>query len=443
LRSCSLWLRIWLCLLAALPAAAAAQDGQGTVVIVRVHHDAAVIARIRAELEANDWRVRELGPDANSARAPLASLVIAANARAALRMQPERSAIELWVASEGDAAASGEVVALPSDERDEALLAVRATEALRARGLRLPRRAEAAPVAAGSEAAAAAAAAAPTTGERAAAVGGTPGTAAGEEERKAAEAVAARAAAEARAREQAERERADKERQEKERAEREQQEKERAEQEAAAEAEADEAAATEAESAPSANASAGANSLLYVELGPAMAASSGGAHPSWAAWTNVRLQPSSLWSVSAFAFVPFAGGTFSGACEQCAGDDLDEGTGYIRSLIIGGSADLHGAYRGLELSAGVGGAGLITHIRGTTAAAGSHVNGPNEYTAAALVRAGLQLSLGDRFRLGARGVFGFAIPQLTAQVAPHDVTWGQPFVLIAIALEYALPAPTR
>ncbi|HKP63158.1 MAG TPA: hypothetical protein VJV78_40755, partial [Polyangiales bacterium] len=113
------------------------------MVIVRVPKDAAVIARIRAELEVNDWRVRELGPDSNSARAPLAGLVTAAGARAALRMQPERPAIELWVASDGDAAGGGEVVSLPGDEHDDSLLAVRATEALRARGLRLPKRSEA------------------------------------------------------------------------------------------------------------------------------------------------------------------------------------------------------------------------------------------------------------------------------------------------------------
>jgi hypothetical protein len=411
------------------------------VVIVRVHRDAAVIARIRAELEANDWRVRELGPDSNSARAPLASLVSVANARAALRMQPERPAIELWVASDGDAPGGGEVVSLPGDEHDDSLLAVRATEALRARGLRLPRRVEAAPPATGAVAPIASA------GEpTAAAPGGTPSSGGGEEERKAAEEAAARAAAEARARELAERERADKERIEQERLAQERAEQERIEQEA--EEQAEEEAEEEADEAESETSESGAGpdgaSLIYIELGPAMAASASGTLPAWAAWANVRLQPSSLWSVSALGFVPFAGGTY----------EREQRTGYMRSVIVGLCADLHGAYRGIELSAGAGGAFLITNMRGETAEPGYQPRqAPTQRTGAVIARLGVQLSLSRRFRISGRGVFGFGIPELEVTVDPGDggpeeslvppVTWGRPFVLAAIALEFGLPEPAR
>jgi hypothetical protein len=265
--------------------------------------------------------------------------------------------------------------------------------------------------------------------------GGTPSsTGPGEEQQKAAEA-AARAAAE---RERAEKERLEKERAEKERLEKERAEKERAEREAAeeeAEAEEEEAAdEPEAETGASEAAGPVDASLLYIELGPAMAASSGGASPMWAGWASVRLQPAALWSISAFGFVPFAGGTY----------EREEGRGHLRSYMVGLSGDIHGAYRGLELSAGVGGAWLITSIGGESDDDNSMVRAVSETesTAAAMARIGLSISLSQRFRLGARGVFGFAIPELTAKVTP-PVTWGQPFVLATLALEFGLPEPKR
>lgn len=428
---CGLWL------LGGLPAGSSAQEAPGTVVIVRVPRDAAVIARIRAELEANEWRVRELGPDSNSARAPLASLMTVANARAALRMQPERAAIELWVASESDAAGSGEVVALPGGELDDALLAVRATEALRARGLRLPRRAEAGGLTTAGGAVAVGAAAA--SGEPAA-PGGTP-SGVNEEERKAAEAAAARATAEARAREQAERERAEKERLE----------QERAAQEAAAEeeeeAEEEEAEEAESESTESTPAGPDGGSMLFVEVGPAIGYSAGGASPIWAVWANLRVQPSALWSISALGFVPFAGGTYTRDLSSSE-SPAPQGTGHMRSVILGLTADLHGVvYRGVELSAGAGGAFLIVDMVGESASDTSQPASDRGYTGAGIVRVGVQLSLGSLFRLSGRAVFGVTqkMQDNLVQGMPvqDPVTWGPLFVLGTIALEFAFPEPTR
>jgi hypothetical protein len=428
---------------AAAPAAspAAAQDTVGTVLIVRVPKDTAVVARIRAELEANDFWVREVGPDTASARAPLPVLAANAGARAALRMQTARSAIELWVASEGGASGGGEVVRLPNDDRDDALLAVRATEAMRARGLRLPRRSEG-PAAVSSDGRMPASSV----------VGGTPSTTTTDPNparSEAAEVERARKLAEAERQAEAQRQEAERlEAQRKTEAERQAQLEREAEERAEAEREAQERADAESEAEAQRQAEREAEeaerdqlarsddrpSLIFIELGPAIAASPGGASPTFAGFANLRVQPSASWSASAFGFVPFAGGSFEQGANKAD----------MRSFMLGGTLDLHAAVSGIEISAGAGSEVLITQMRGESAEA-LFKTAPVEtqITGAIVARAGVHAAIASRVRVGARVMFGLGIPQLEMHVGSETITWGRPFVLGAITLDLGLPAPVR
>ncbi len=427
---------------------------------MRVPRDTGVVARIRAELEANDWRVREIGPDASSARSALPPMAASARARAALRMQPSRGAIELWVASESDGTGASELVRLPAGEQDDGLLALRATEALRARGLRLPRRPE-------SSGGSATEAPAAVSGGGASAVGGgsspstptSPATAAATSTTTTPRGDPAAAEADERARKQAEQARA--EREARERAAREQAERERAEREARAQAEreAREAAEAQAEADDDAEAreaeaeeeedveeeegesglpETDGAPLLFVEVGPAFAASPGGVAIGWAGWLNVRLQPDSLWSLDGFGFVPFAGGT------------VREGgaSATMRSYMAGASLDLHGTVERVELSAGAGAALLITQMRADTSTAEFMSNDDAlDFTTAAIARIGLHVAASTQVRVGVRAVFGLALPKLQMkfdrEAADPVATWGHPFLLAVLAVDFGLPAPRR
>jgi hypothetical protein len=426
-----------------------AQDNIGTVLIVRVPRDATVVSRIRAELEANDFWVREIGPDATSARTPLPVLAGNANARAALRMQPAGAAIELWVASEGGASGGGEVVRLPGDERDDALLAVRATEAMRARGLRLPRRS-----ASGTGSAAAASGGAAISGGVPSTTGTPPesggrtdaASAEGERARKQAD-EQARAAAEAERQAEAQRQveaeakrRAEGERQaeeERAKAEREAQEREEEEREAEEQRQAEiEAAEADSEQLSYEDPNP---SLLFIELGPAVAASQGGAKVSGAGFLNLRVQPAANWSVSGFVFVPFIGGDF----------ENQEGRGSLRSYMLGAMFDVHARASQLEISAGAGGAMLITHMMAEPIGMLFESDDtPLNFTAAALVRAGLHVAIAPKVRLGMRAMFGLAFPELKVEFPYPDgnrlvAHWGWPFVLGALTIDWGVPGLER
>jgi hypothetical protein len=419
---------------------ASAQDNIGTVLIVRVPKDGAVVARIRAELEANDFWVREVGPDSSSARAPLPLLAANANARAALRMHPTRAAIELWVASEGGASGGGEVVRLPGDDHDDALLAVRATEAMRARGLRLPKRSETAAAVGGG----------------AVIAGGTPSTTTSDpnaarpeaataneradaerarrqaEERAAAERAAAEAQRQAEAEKQEAQHQAEAQREAETRAEAEREAEEEREAEAQRQAERE---AEESETEQLAR-SDERPSLLFIEVGPAIGLSPRRSNFSVAAFANVRVQPSASWSISGFAFLPFLGGDVE---YKPAGD------ANLRTFIFGGMFDLHAAVSGIDLSAGAGTALLITRMRADAADPNyeSHQI-PDEITGALLVRAGVHFSVAPHIRLGARVLFGLAVPQLELKVDDQvAATWGRPFALGVISVDFGLPSPER
>jgi hypothetical protein len=70
---------------------------RGTIVIVRQKDDDRVVLRLRAELEASAWRVVEIGSSELLRRVELADLAKKHFARAAIRVRPSRSEIDLWI----------------------------------------------------------------------------------------------------------------------------------------------------------------------------------------------------------------------------------------------------------------------------------------------------------------------------------------------------------
>jgi hypothetical protein len=118
--------------LAVTPAQASPHEAR-VLLLVRTAGDERVMALLLAELEPHDWRVVELRPDARDAPAPLGDIAAKQAATAVVRFSRELGAIELWVA--GAAGPSEETIAAPGEATSDQVLALRATEALRARGL--------------------------------------------------------------------------------------------------------------------------------------------------------------------------------------------------------------------------------------------------------------------------------------------------------------------
>ncbi len=106
--------------------------------IVRTQGDERAIVRLRAELRASAWQVVELGPDDQTDHAALSELAARYHASAALRLRPALAEMELWAA--GSARRAGvETLSGQGPRMDDAVLALRAAEALRAMGLSVDR----------------------------------------------------------------------------------------------------------------------------------------------------------------------------------------------------------------------------------------------------------------------------------------------------------------
>jgi hypothetical protein len=113
--------------------------GNQTIVLLRVQGDGHVARRLRAELMALGWVVREVTPEppAPERSAPMGDVVRNLGALAVMRANPEAAEVELWVvhppSSSIDPALLHDSVGAPADD----VLAVLAVEALRAKLLRL------------------------------------------------------------------------------------------------------------------------------------------------------------------------------------------------------------------------------------------------------------------------------------------------------------------
>jgi hypothetical protein len=130
----SLGWRVLLLLMAAGAGVAHAQTPD-SVVMVRVSGDEELAARLRGELRRADWKVIELTPRREQQGRALEELATGWSAEAAIRVRPRSFDVELWVAGRGaDEPGTLELVNAGKGN-DPGLLAVRVTEAMRARGL--------------------------------------------------------------------------------------------------------------------------------------------------------------------------------------------------------------------------------------------------------------------------------------------------------------------
>ncbi|HVR21017.1 MAG TPA: hypothetical protein VMS65_15000 [Polyangiaceae bacterium] len=102
------------------------------ILLVRTPGDDGVMARLLAELRQSDWHVVEMRPDERFEATPLGTLAERERASAAVRLDARRGVVELWVQRPNGPVE--ETIAAP-DGPDEQVLALRVTEALRARGL--------------------------------------------------------------------------------------------------------------------------------------------------------------------------------------------------------------------------------------------------------------------------------------------------------------------
>lgn len=113
------------------------------IVLVRSAGDDGVMMRLRADLRESGWRILEVRDDERFAAAPLGGVAAREGASAAVRIDTRRDAIELWV-SRPDGPVEDSVAS--TEPLSDQVLALRAAEVLRARGL-LVFRSEAAPAA--------------------------------------------------------------------------------------------------------------------------------------------------------------------------------------------------------------------------------------------------------------------------------------------------------
>jgi hypothetical protein len=128
------------------PSASGQRAALGTILLVRTEGDEPIVLLIRAELRASAWLVVEMGPDPRLAQTRLRDLSASQSAAAAIRVHPEQREIELWVAAaRGSTEGTLETLSPEGARSDDRVLALRVTETLRARGLKLDRATEATP----------------------------------------------------------------------------------------------------------------------------------------------------------------------------------------------------------------------------------------------------------------------------------------------------------
>ena len=463
----------------------AQDDKPSTVLVVRVPGDENIVRRLRAELSSYRFRVVEL-PPAKRAEA-LAQLADERAAHAALRAKPDAMAVEVWVRPSSAGAPTNEELVNAGPGRDATVLAVRVTEAMRARGLALP------PLLAATNAAAA------DSGKRATPPVGGPGapkpTAAADplddveparptelpadavppsapspdtkraeldRERKAdAERTAdAERRTDAEHKPDAER-RADAERRTD--AER----KSEAERKAAAERKANEKRADserrseekrradseraerEADALPDVQPSSVATSstqarkaLLYAEVGPTGVWSPGTNRlgPALDVFVSVKFRPNQSSSISLVGLIPLLSTDYTS----------NDGTAVeVQSYGIGGFGDLHLPLEQVELNVGIGGMALFSSILPVEPSSEGIVYDSSESTqrlAALLGRVGASFSLTPDLRLSASVMVGLTVKDLRLQffdasrnaVGP-EVRWGTPLLTGTLSLELALP----
>jgi hypothetical protein len=372
------------------------------------------VLRIRAELDANGWRVLEVGPDPELDAVPLTELAARHSATAAIRVQPARAQVELWMArAQGAEAGALETLSVAGPRPNERVLALRVTETLRARWLKLAP----APAASASASGLAPAVAEPTPRKPAQAQPAADPAPAAQQD---AEPDAPAAARDRETSPQRERTQAPK---------------------TQPDADVDEAEAREAEEEeeeePEQESAAPLPPLrvpqLWLELAPALALSRGGLGPALDVWASARLQLGGDWSLAALVIVP----VWSEPVEE------PEGRARVSTLMIGGAADYLVGARPWQLSAGLGVASLLSLMSGTTELP---FEGKDQIVPAVgpLARAALHLDLTAGLRLCARALVGASFPEIRVRFAERDAArWGRPFFVATLGIELPLLGDPR
>lgn len=411
------------------------------MLIVRASGDERIVVALRAELASYRFNVLEIALRGAAQKAPLAGLADDYEAQAVLRAQPEKFAVEVFVASEGAEAKHDELVTIEAGQRFE-LLATRVIETMRARGLRLPAPPEPARPPASAEApvkpaprpqpsaAGAPAELSQPTAAGAGAQGEAPATTPPVEAPVKPKPAEESPPAAPKPKEPAPKPSA----------------------EATppkpkpkpaphvnpvvktkpAEPAAPPPRDTAADSGEDDGPVTSRNALLFVELSPAGVFYPGapGLDPSFNIWADVRLQPYATTSLSAFALAPLAQAPVESMGSSAA----------VRMFAIGGAADFHVPIDPLAFSVGMGAASLLTSIKPSTNNAQYEIKNTPQRTMAFFVRAGGSYQLASVLRLTARVMIGIAVPELRIKFVEEQVaSWGHPLVVATLGLELALP----
>ena len=427
----------------------------GTALIVRVPGDERIYIPLRAELGSYRFRVLELSDKPGRRSEALADLALARDAQAALRARPESMSVELWVKSTAaDAGSDSEEVVNAGPGRNPDVLALRVTEAMRARGLQLapPSAATGASTSTSTSARAGQASgevargsqpgASVTTPAGVSAVSGTsapkPGAAGLESPGATSPAPAAPApkpeVATPPATPPAPAQAAPKPNQPPPKPE-------TAEPQPSAAAEDDEEEPEE----PAADSSnlpelPPRRPLLVVEAAPLgiLNTRKRSLGPAVDALVQLRLQPYRSSSISLVGFIPLWQPTLQ----------REAGHTDVRAWFIGGFADLHVPLQSFELSAGLGAGAMFISVNGepnedaVISMPNRRITGQNtpQRLGAILGRIGMSLQLTRDLRLQARVMAGVLVPELEIEFGQDTVArWGRVLVLGSLGLELALP----
>ena len=470
-----------------------AQDKKpSTVLVVRVPGDENIVLRLRAELNSYRFHVIEL-PPAKRAEA-LSHVAEEREAQAAVRAKPDAMAVEVWVHPNGSGARTNEELVNAGPGRDPTVLAVRVTEAMRARGLVLPPLAAAAadsgrrvgmppdgaagtptpsaaePSVADDDVGPARPTVLPPSAVRPSTPTRDPKRIDAEQERKpnnerksepdgkpdaegtkTDEREAARTAEAERARKLEAKRKADAarkndgereadeadERKAKAELTRRSEAKRRADAEHSAEAEREREAAAAA--TPGSVARSGAtqarSALLYAEVGPSGVWSPGtnGLGPALDVFVSVKFRPYRTSSVSLVGLIPLLSTDFTN----------NDGTAIeVQTFGIGGFGDLHLPLGPVELNVGIGGMAMLSSISIVKNPALFYPNLESQRLAALLGRVGASISLTPDLRLSASVMVGLTVQALRLQfrdMSETQVSWGQPLLFGTLSLELALP----
>lgn len=360
------------------------------LLLVRRNGDERVVARLKVELEQSAWQTIEIGPSEERQDAELGALGRARGARAALRVDASGSGIELWVASgAGDAQDSVEVLTAPGG--DDRVLALRAVEALRARGL-LVASVPTAPARPGEPAASKPQAERPA---KPAQSGGA--AAAGAEAARQATADQARRKADA---------------------------------DADAEHEDEDQDEAETEPEPEPALPPPPPPLLALELLPGLSLSAGGLAPALGGALGVRLSLTDAFAVEALGFAPLWSERLQGTAA--------EGSARVSPFVFAGGVQWAIVRAPLEVALIADAGALLLHTSGE-ARAPLESDSDSVFAAAGLLGASLRIPLAAAVRLSARAQVGLTSARITVRLGTRDAAqFGAPFALFGLGLDVSL-----